>query len=91
MCRHIEYTATDAQYAHITLNLHIFTISTKMSECAFPHKHFKQDICGKQTLIINDLNLYLFLIEIPKAEKITTLIVDVVKAALADPSSSASE
>ena len=67
----------------------MLTIFTKMTEHAFPHDHLQTGYSRKQNFTTDDLNLYLFhmQIEIPKSVKITTIRKNKVIIVLADPSS----
>ena len=65
-------------------NLCIVNVYTfhKNGRNAFPHNHLEITYGGKQSLIRNDLTLYIFHmqveIEIPKALKFMTVMVDIV-------------
>ena len=63
------------KHAQIILEMQRFTISTKLSEHAFPHSHLETGESGEQNLIRDDLKLYLFLrhMKIDKVRKLQQL------------------
>ena len=87
-CSLFRYAETDAKCAQIILELRMFTISKK--ECAFPHNNLDTSYSGKQTPIRDDLNLYVYHIQIkdPKRSRSHQLGLQIVRNSLVDPSPS---